>query len=324
MKSLTIAFITSRKEPQFQWFLDSLHLQVQAENERLFPEREFPKEHFPKRPSIDYPKIMRVDSNLDGRYQVCSRVCGTDMVDSDAFPPKPTIWQGKHRITKEDWWAKSNAMNTAIILCTTDYLAMVDDRCVLAPEWLQCVFDAMRENYAVVGSYEKRANMKVENGVITDMGEDLGQDTRPQYGNPVSTHDWYGGSCALPLEWCLQVNGFAEIADGLGSEDSLFGITLRNSGLPMKFDSRMRLIEDRTPSEIGGALKRADKGVDRGRNAKSWVLLRIFNGKTDSQNEYCIRNMRDRVLLNNENLWEMPTYCSKFDYYDGQPISEME
>ncbi len=305
IKSLTIAFVTSRKEPKFQWFLDSLHLQTGGDYENI--------------------KIMRVDSNLDTSYLVCSRVVGGDFVDSDAFPPKPTIWQGKHRITKEDWWAKSNAMNTAIILCQTDFIAFVDDRSVLSPKWLECVFDAMRENYAVVGSYEKRANLKVDNGVISDMGEDLGQDTRPQYGEPVSTRDWYGGSCALPLEWCLQVNGFSEdLCDGLGSEDSMFGVTLRNSNFPMKFDSRMRIIEDRTPSEIGGALKRADKGVDLGTNAKSWAIVKAFHQKTTSQNSFDIRQHRNRVHVNGEDLWSIGPYASHTDWYDGWSIAEME
>src|SRR5206468_12812079 len=118
----------------------------------------------------------------------------------------------------------------------------------------------------------------------------------PKFGEPVPTSDWYGGSCALPLEWCLQVNGFPEdMCDGLGSEDSMFGRTLLHSGLPMKYDSRMRIIEDRTPSQIGGALKRADKNPHLGQKAKSWDIVRAFRGKTTSQNSFDIRDMRARI-----------------------------
>ncbi len=210
-------------------------------------------------------------------------------------------------------------MNTAIILCETDWIAFVDDRCVLAPEWLQCVKDAMEGNYAVVGSYEKRANMKVENGVITDIGEDLGQDTRTQHGKPVPTRDWYGGSCALPLEWCLQVNGFSEdICDSLGLEDAMFGVTLCNNGLPIKFDSRMRIIEDRTQGEIEGALKRSDKGVSPA--DKSHAIVTQFMRATNSMNSFDIRYIREQVMAGRG--FPMPT-ASHQDWYDGQNISEM-
>lgn len=298
MDSLTIAYITSRKEPRIEWFFDSLHRQG------------------------DDQKVIIVNSNLDQSYQVSKRLFDGTYVDFDNVPPKPTIWQGKHRITKTEWWAKSNAMNTAICLTTTDFISFVDDRCVLTPQWLQCVKDAMTGEYAVCGSYEKRSGMKVEDGEITDYGECLGVDTRSQYGEPVATRDWYGGSCALPLEWCLAVNGFSEdLCDGLGSEDSMFGVTLRNSGYPMKFDSRMRIIEDRTPSEIDGALKRADKNPHLGQRAKSWDIVRAFYGKTTSQNSFDIRDMRARILKGED--WREPS-ASHRDWYDDQLISEME
>jgi hypothetical protein len=294
---LTLAYITSRKEPKVEWFLDSLHRQ-----------------------GGDY-NIIVVNSNVDQRYEVTTRVFDSKYVDFINTPPKPTIWQGAHRITKQDWWAKSNAHNTAICLCQTDFIAFVDDRCVLTPIWLQCVKEAMNGNYAVCGSYEKRSGMKVENGEIVDYGECLGVDTRTQHGYPVATRDWYGGSCALPLEWCLAVNGYSEdLCDGLGSEDSMFGVTLRNSGYPMKFDSRMRIIEDRTPSEIEGALKRADKNPHLGQRAKSWDIVRAFHGKTTSQNSFDIRDMRARILKGES--WRPPS-ASHQDWYDQQPISEM-
>lgn len=293
--SLTIAYITSRKQPRFLWFYVSLCKQLQNERPQII--------FVSTDPTIENHVTKQDDHIL-------------------AVNPKPTIWQGKHRITKTDWWAKSNAMNTAICLCKTDFIAFVDDRCVLAPQWLQCVRDAMAGNYAVCGSYEKRSGMKVENGEISDYGECLGVDTRHQYGEPVATRDWYGGSCALPLEWCLEVQGYNEsYCDSLGLEDCMFGQTLKNSGFPMKFDSRMRIIEDRTPSEIEGALKRADKDVHLGNRAKSWGVVRALRNEKTSQNPFDIRNMRARVL--NGEPFPPPT-GSTLDWFDQQPISEFE
>ncbi len=241
-----------------------------------------------------------------------------------AVTPKPTIWQGKYRITKEDWWAKSNAHNTAIILCETEWIAFVDDRCVLVPGWLNCVKDAMAGEYAVCGSYEKRSGMQVENGVVVDPGTELGVDTRPQVGEPIPTTDWYGGSCALPLEWCLELNGYSEdLCDGLGSEDSMFGRTLVNAGYPIKYDSRMRIIEDRNPYEIDGALKRADKNMYREeRKAKSWAIVKAFYQKTSSQNSFDIRHHRNRVQ-HGESIDALMPSASHLDWYDNTPISEM-
>lgn len=300
--NLTIAFITSRKEPKVEWFFDSLALQVNKEKMDLIV---VTTEGFGKWGVEKWDK--KTQKPIESFHLVIT-------------PPKPTIWQGTHRITKEDWWAKSNALNTAICLCKTDWIAFCDDRCVLGPEWLDSVKSAMAGNYAVCGSYEKRANMKVENGVIVDEGELLGTDTRTPGCYPFDS--WYGGSGALPLEWCLAVNGFSEdLCDGLGSEDSMFGVTLSNSGYPMYYNSAMRIIEDRTPSEIDGALKRADKNSHLGRQAKSWAIVRAFHGKTQSGNHFDIRDMRARKLAGED--WR-PSLASHMDWYDGAPISEME
>lgn len=300
MNNLTIVYVTSREKPQTNWFFDSLLNQL-SHDER--------------------PNIIVVNSYLSPERFPSGEGYTGQVINT---LPKPTIWQGKHRITKEDWWAKSNALNTGIILCQTEWIAFCDDRCVLSDHWLQSVREAMLGEYAVAGSYEKRANMKVENGVIIEKGELLGEDARPQTDMAYRTRDWYGGSGALPLEWCLAVNGFSEdLCDSLGSEDSMFGVTLRNSGYPMFYDPRMRIIEDRTPSEIGGALKRADKNSHLGQQAKSWDIVRAFHGQTSSQNSFDIRNMRNRVQAG-EPLDSIMPSASHFDWYDNQKIEDME
>lgn len=304
IKSLTICYVTARKEPKLEWFFDSLHRETGGDYSNT--------------------KVIIVNSFCDDKYHVRLRMHDGLHIDFLHTPPKPTIWQGKHRITKQDWWAKCNALNTGIALCDTEWIAFCDDRCVLAHGWLQCIQDAMIHEYAVCGSYEKRANMKVHNGEITDAGELLGQDIRTQRGFPHRTSDWYGGSGALPLEWCLMVNGFAEdICDGLGFEDIQFGVTLRNNLLPIYYDSRMRLIEDRTPGEsYEGALKRASKPspTDNKYDAKDYRILSIMGDSRVSQNSYNLRELRDKVLRGEP--WPVPT-ASHTDWFDGQRIEEM-
>ena len=290
--TLTIAYITSRHEPKIEWFAQSLKLQV------------------------DYNVLKSII--IVDLYKTGGEIPQDFMVDIQHVAPKPTVWQGKYRLTKEDWWGKSNAMNTAICLCTTDFIAFVDDRSVLAPTWLGAIKRAMSGGYAVCGTYEKRANMKVENGVIVDGGTLLGSGRPQGFGR---TRDWWGGSYALPLEWCLQVNGWSEdVCDGLGSEDSQFGITLWNSGLPMYYDSDLKIIEDRTPTEIDGP-RRADMNSNLGGKAKSWDIVRNFKNKTSSQNSYDIRNMRARIQSGEP--FPMPS-ASDREWYRGMPLSEMD
>lgn len=295
MNTLTIAYITSRHNPMIEWFMDSLRIQTY----RAAP-----------------LKIIIVDSRAAERYDFYSPGFENKIT---RVPPKPTIWQGEHRITNCDWWAKSNALNTGICLCETEWLAFCDDRSVLMPGYFECLSDAMNGNYAVCGNYEKRANMKVVDGVISDPGVTLGTDRRTQHPEPYRVRDWYGGHGALPLEWCLELNGFSEdLCDGLGSEDSMFGVTLHNSGYPICYDSRMKIIEDRTPGEIDGALKRADKGISP--TDKSHKIVEILRDKTTSQNSFDIRNLRDRVLSGEP---FPPPSASHLDWFDNELIAEM-
>jgi len=127
----------------------------------------------------------------------------------------------------------------------------------------------------------------------------------------------------MPLEFCLRVNGMPEdICDGLGFEDVAFGILLRNNHLPMYYDSRMKIIEDRTPTEISGALKRASKPspTDDIHQAKDYRILSIMNNSTTSGNSYDIRELRERTLKGYP--FPLPSADHK-DWFDGQPVSEM-
>ncbi len=299
---LTVVYCTSRNEPRFDWFFESLRNQC----------------------SSDIPEIIVVDTLANARAGL--------MINNGSLPelarsffktrhvlPKPTIWQGEHRLTNCDWWAKSNALNTGIALCKTEWIAFMDDRSVLLPSWLLRVKEAMDGEYAVCGAYQKRANLEVVNGEIVNQGTLLGSDHRPDLPHPQLAKDWFGGHGALPLEWALAVNGFSEdICDSLGLEDAMFGLTLWYAGFPQRYDSRMKIVEDRTPGEIDGALKRADKGVSP--NDKSHAIVAKFEGKRESMNSYNLRDLRESVLAGNP---FPPPSASPNDWFDGQPVAEM-
>src|ERR1043165_3971320 len=96
--SLTITYVTGRKDPKIDWFFDSLDRQIEGSgvtiNEVIVVSRYY----------LDYESLFLTQ-----------------------VKPKPNVWQGEHRLTKEDWWAMSNARNTALCLCKADYIAYVDD-----------------------------------------------------------------------------------------------------------------------------------------------------------------------------------------------------
>jgi hypothetical protein len=304
MKNLTIVYITCRREPEAWWFMESLWQQAKEEINIIF---------------------IRLNS-LD-KFSPAGQL---DSLKFQTVQPKPTVWQGPHRLTKADWWATSNARNTGICLCRTDWIAFVDDRSILCPYWMEAVRDAMKGPYAVCGPYEKRTAMTVESGFPKNAGIITGSDNRLSYveqhwrGKQTNPYDcpgawWYGCSTALPLEWALDVNGYDEQCDGLSGEDYIFGTMLENNNYPIKYDTRLAIIEDRTPGKLEPVMIRRDKG--KSPNDKSHALLDLLVGCKRAQHQWNLRQLRTLVL--DGQPWPVPILPDK-DWYDGQPLAEMD
>lgn len=311
--SLTIAYITSRKSPHFEWFIQSLDSQLLAGQkinvilvDALFKERDG---------LLYYPFLE--DCSFARRIL--------------HIAPKPNIWQGEHRATAQDWWAASNARNTAICCCQTDWIAFVDDRSVLLPNWLACVEAAMKQGYAVCGSYEKVINLKVEAGrVITyeeptnekaiPSGKDCRLNAPDLQKNGASLCPgawWFGCANAVPMEWALAVNGYDETCDGVSMEDVIFGIMLKNNGYPICFDPRMKMLEDRTPGTLEPLMRREDKG--KSPDDKSHAMLKMLEGSKRALHPVDLRAVREQVL--NGGKFPLPKGPYR-DWYDGEVIDQ--
>jgi len=251
---LTICYITTRKENQFQWFADSLLDQLSCDDDISIV-------------MVDvYGKYVERSNNFWNRIGI--PFIGT--------PPKPSVWQGEHRLTKQNWFAASNARNTGLCYAQDGFLAYVDDLSVLGPHWLQSVREAMAGNYIVLGTYEKLKNMMVENGRIM-YSQPYSMDARWNHVRADVTScggDWlYGCSLAGPVQAFLDVNGWPEtLCDGLGSEDYCMGIAMGNTGkYSFRFDRRMKTFESEELHHIGEVFKKSDFGISP--NDKSHAAL---------------------------------------------------
>jgi len=241
--------------------------------------------------------------------------------------PKPCVWQGRHRLTKSDWWAVSNARNTAICLCKTEWIAFLDDRSVLSPVWLECVRAAMEGNYIMAGSYEKRQNMVVENGAIVDFGILQAEDARVRSARgqiiPCPGEWLFGCNLAMPLEWLLNVNGYPESwCDGMSFEDCILGLVLQNNRYPMKFDPRAKMIEDRTPDALGEPMKRtAHERFPHDTTDKAHTVLNLARSAKRCDNPFNIRELLAKI--HGGEPFPIPTEPTH-DWFNKKPLSEFE
>lgn len=305
LHSLTIGIITSRPDPKIDWIMQSLG--SQWGDHRV-------------------PVVMVVDS-------MAPRDLGA-RVDLH-IEPKPTIWSGRHKIPKEEWWSASNARNSIFCHAQTDWVWLLDDRCVVTPKSVNALADAMAGNYAVFGTYQKRHHMEYEDGVVS--GEKVAEDHRftewAKYVEPYTgMDDWlmtpgnlampapaswcYGCSIALPLKWALDIGGFEEACDGLSAEDTAFGAMLGNNGYEMRFDARMGVIQDRTPGQIGTPMRREDKGISP--NDKSHRAVELFHSAKNTSNRHLLLQSRQAVLEGKP--WPL-LFGPVEDWYDGTYIT---
>lgn len=292
---LTISFITGRPMPRLDWMLASLVPQLRAG---------------------DAVEVLVIDmlGRTPEALGTSSRPRGNVRVR--VVLPKPTPWQGEHRVTSRDWWAKSSSMNTAFVLCDTDYVAFVDDCCRLGPRWLETIRHGERRRSSVLaGTYDK-----IEHGVVShDHRRLLCPGGKTNCGG-----GWlYGCTFALPLEWALEANGAEEGCDGMGTEDYIFGFMLENNGHRIDFMPGLAVTQERPESAVPGvpsiALRRTDKGVSP--HDKSHAALARFRGRKSTEFSPDLRALR-AARAAGQLSWPLPDPDLR-DWYDGQLVREM-
>ena len=288
---VTIAYITAREEPHLEWLCDGIEQQAK---------------------SGDKIELIVVDALGRPAQAIGFRPIKaiTKLVETR---PKPTIWQGSHRITAHDFFANANARNTAIVLCTTSYICFLDDRCKLDPGWLEAVRRGEKKRDAVLcGSYTKHWS----GGISTDHRRE--SDPR---GKKKCLPEWsYGCNLALPVKWALRVNGFEEGCDPVGVEDCVFGQMLGNAGYRLDFVSEMSVQQDRNDPRgylHPAQFPRQDKGQPP--NNKRQALQERFFKRERTEFTPDLAELRKKLSRREA----FPTPVPSFDYrdwYDGSQI----
>lgn len=319
--SLTIAYCTARKEPRIEWFFDSLRNEMEntdtyREDIRVMvidfwavnPQARLPLSHYSTDPNRLHHWVQ----------------------------PKPSVWQGGHRLTKENWFAMASCRNTALCLCDTTHLSYCDDLSVLVPGWLGEAVAAASANTIVLGAYRKVKDLVVENGVIKSFTDyPQGHDNRLGYGTTVRKcrGEWlYGCSLVAPVEALLSVNGWPEdLCDSLGYEDCTMGICLENAGYKFIYNPRMMTYESEELHHVGKAFRKEDWHFEDGKpvvggnghSDKSHAALNIARASKyfpNSFGEGGIRELRRKVLAGEP--WPIPGTPDR-EWYTKQLLSDL-
>lgn len=315
---ISIAFCTCRRESRIQWFLESLKAQggfasdIEIIVVDFFGETKkailevfgMPEPSMPLAPGENLPAFIKV------------------------VAPKPSVWQGPNRLTKDNWFAASNSRNTAICHARGEFLVFCDDLSVLLPGWIDAVREAAQGNYCVYGAYRKCLGLTVENGVVKHFQDyQGGNDPRRAIGRvdravSCSSSILYGCSFGCPMEAYLDCNGFNEAADSLGGEDSLFGICLGKKGWPTMYDLRMGTLESEEDHHMEKPFIRRDHGVSP-HDASHAILDTVMRGDGISPNYFQpggIRALRQQILAGGE----FPSDKNPQNFWwDGRLIAEM-
>ena len=311
---ITIAYSTNRMDSKLEWFLDSFNNQSGGDHSGF------------KFVLVDYHRDDPSRIAFDSRFSRI-KTGGGEVVH---VLPKPTVWQGKNRLTKKNFYAQANARNTALCLAPDGHIVYLDDLSVANSTWLWQVKKACELSDTITcGSYLKAKKMVVENGEILSYewfkrGSDTRIDLVDLAACPIPcSGGWHYGCCTVaPVEAYLSVNGWPEICDSIGYADCVTGIVMENRGWKFKFDPFMQTIESYEHHYSNEVFTRLNKGVKPNDKAHKIVNDHLKHDRFDNFfGEEGIRGLRDRVLGGGE--FPVMTIPDR-DWYDNQPICEMQ
>lgn len=325
---ISIAYLTCRRDPHFSWWAESLHRETGGDYTgiRIVVVDFYAEAHKPEDPWTA--------EQAQCRREGFAALFKGHKVDPEFVHSSPiwNPWQGPHRLTRENWFAKADYLNAAVALTPGDWLVSCDDLSVLMPGWLVAVREAVQAPGMITcGSYRKVACLAVRHGEVRGwrpLPNNAGTDIRWAEGNdhiPVScnANRMYGCSFVAPIDLLLKVNGWPQMSNGLGFEDSPMGIVLGRAGAHFRYDRRMFTLESEEDHHIGPVMKRSDYGDSP--NDKSHAFLALCKDRTLTRFENYfgpegLFGVRHRVLMGEP----LPIIREpQHEWYTKRPLSEL-
>jgi hypothetical protein len=330
---LSIGYLTCRKNPCWQWFLDSL---VAQSGWHPFDTEVLICDFWMQ----EIPHLNWTLADVYSRKKEFTAIINKYMKIL-VFPPKPTVWSGPFRLTRNDYFSASNSRNTIIAHASGTHLAIVDDLSVLMPGWLSAFMQSIEQRYIVCGAFRKVKELEVENGTVKSfVDHPSGHDSRWKSGREDKAVDcpgnWlFGCSLGAPVDAFLKINGFFEMCDstGIGLDDCSCGMALANTGHKLKYDRRMLTLESEERHHLEKPMLRMDK--NRGKvievrpglthpDEKGHALVKLFQNAKWFPNDFGpfpdLAALRKHVLAGGA----FPVVNRPVtDFYDGQPLSEL-
>jgi hypothetical protein len=301
---LSIAYITNRTNPRWEWFISSLMVQTTPEQRRdiqvIFVDG-----------CLWYPgaRLQATTPTMalaHGFYHDPKRRYDLEVAVGKQFdylhiPPKPCLYQGPFRLTSRDFFCASNTRNTAIIAARGDYLVCVDDLSVLMPGWFSQVQHAAASGYCVCGAYKKVMELEVatdpdDNGYrVTYKEFPSGIDSRWPRGSDTGIVPWtgaglFGCSFGARVEDLLNIDGSEPACNGGAGEDFDMGIRLERSGVKIFYNRNMLTLESEEGHHEGVKLPRERRLVSHDRLPAAYDSWEVHN----QEEKY----WSDHVLLN--------------------------
>lgn len=272
---LTICYVTGRRDNQVRWLFDSLHRELAGDYRGIqivvvdfWAEAQRAGEGWTAASATERRNAYRVRCH-DPRVLTVT-------------PPAPNVWQGPSRRTREHFYAKSNALNTAVMHAKHSHLLFIDDLSVLSRGFFGPVREALRHPKRITAfAYDQHNEMVVRGGEIISSKPRLPRPRDHRVGRArgkviAAPPEWtYGGALLVPLETALEVNGWPQDCDGMRSQDCAFGIVAGNAGYRAVFDPRAVSIESsdhHSAAASGPLLRGCSSAVHNGRK-RLHVLL---------------------------------------------------
>ena len=318
-KMLTIALTTLRTNPRFDLFADSLAPQLN-----------------------DSTEVLVIDGQLwymkDRVQQLAEAV--RNRFSYRHLPPKPTLWQGPHRVTSMDYWDACSARNTAFAFASGTQIAFVDDCMVIGDGFVEWHQRAARDGVALAGRYQSvRSETLDHQGLDSDSRYLISGE--PPSAVPCSGAWLFGMNMSVPLYYALKTNGYDEKFSGQGgSEDCDFGVRIERSGCKVLYSAGTVVYQVMSTHEavcnyVGG------DSIKTGRNpaARPKELRLNYDGKFHFANEKLIEVLNGQP----ERYWSVGNCFTlsalrslarrgfplpvphepKIDWRDGQLLTDM-